>query len=474
MAARQGSGEVNLAIQRFRHAVTGRWAVSIRTYLAWVFPFGFLTAIEREQQFHNISVSEAAGIVLGGELACGLYLFIVQALLIGDRRVRQQPLWKVIFVWISAGLVRGFFIACNANWGSGFDYNLAQRVPTAAIYTASALAIVAYYFGVIDRKRLEARALRSLENVLVQEQSGLGEMQKHQRQRRQEVLHSQLLPQVNALRIGIEKLLSRSSNETIFDSRSLNLLYEQSREISSEINIQLKSPEAESVATLSDRGEERAPSYWSRMWPKVVSIRLTFLLLVCGSFSGQFERNGLEGALAGFVGALVVVIYLYPISHSLKKTTLSRPILYTLAYAGSFGVQSLITLLQPSIGLHLSDPYQPWYSGIKTMYGVYIASVIATLITSAQESFSVLSKTGSNLRDKIDHLTEENFSLERTIESSQYGMLQGKIAGVTMALHLMNSMTSISQERRSDLLYVANALLNESLREIENLQVGSQ
>jgi len=109
-----------------------------------VFPFGYLTSIEREQQLHNISVSHAAGIALGGELVCALYLFIAQALLLGNRKNQLQPLWRVVFVWISAGLIRGVFTACNARWGSGYDFDFGQRVPAAAIYTALAMALTAF------------------------------------------------------------------------------------------------------------------------------------------------------------------------------------------------------------------------------------------------------------------------------------------------------------------------------------------
>jgi hypothetical protein len=75
---------------------------------------------------------------------------------------------------------------------------------------------------------------------------------------------------------------------------------------------------------------------------------------------------------------------------------------------------------------------------------------------------------------KVDALAEENISLQRSITGSQFGSLQGKIAGVTMALHVMSSMNTISQERKTELLSGATELLDAGLREIEKMRVGVQ
>lgn len=464
---------MNSALQRFKYAATGRWAVSIRTYLALVFPFGFLTSIEREQLFHPISVSHAATIALGGELACALYLFVVQEALLGNRRVALQPLSRVIFVWVSAGLVRGFFTGCNAHWGYGYDYSFAQRIPSAALYTAFAMALTSYYFGYIDRKRVEVRALQSLEGVLVQEQSELSNIQAAKRDEALAVLDNQLLPQVNALRTGVERLVSSSSENGTLDQELIADLYRQSRKLSlgleSQVgNYRLGSPEFPRVESGSRF------TYWTGLLPKVVSIRITFLLMVLGSFSGQFARNGIEGAFAGLIGAVIVTAYLYPIAQALKKKSQGRIYLYIAAYLGAFLVQGLYNVIQPSIGLNLSYPYQPWYSGLKTAYGVFVGSVIASLIVSVEGEFSGLRQMGKHLQKTVEELGIENQRIQESIAHSRFGTLQGKITGVTMALHLMNSMGSISQERRTELLAGANQLLADSLQDLENLRVSAR
>lgn len=63
--------------------------------------------------------------------------------------------------------------------------------------------------------------------------------------------------------------------------------------------------------------------------------------------------------------------------------------------------------------------------------------------------------------------------MARSIFEGRFGTLQGKLSGVTMALHLIGSETmgKISKERKLELLRDANKLLSQSLSEIENLKV---
>jgi hypothetical protein len=75
----------------------------------------------------------------------------------------------------------------------------------------------------------------------------------------------------------------------------------------------------------------------------------------------------------------------------------------------------------------------------------------------------------------VNQLFRRSTALERAIYEGQFGALQGKISGVTMALHLIGSETMgrIAAERKLELLGSANDLLAQSLEEIERLKVGS-
>ena len=459
------------AFTRFRYATTGRWAVSIRTYSAIIFPFGFLTSIEREQLFHSLGITQAATIALAGEIAACLYIYILQATLLRARYEQLQPLRRCAFVWVSAGVVRGFFTACYGFWVYGFALNFSSRIVPSTFYTAFAMMVAAFYFGSIERKRIEIQAMNSLGKVLSQEQKELSDIQKDLSAQFLEVLDKELLPQAEVLRDQISQALilqPQSENNHIFEELQI-----KGNELSSALEIQLK--KFMGAKTNTESFKEQQFSYWFALIPRTVSIRLTFILLFLGSASGQFPRNGIQGVLSGILATFIVVAYLLPFSFLFKRTNFSRVILLIASFGGVFLLQYFYVIMQSKVLTSLEHPFEPWYAGLKTMYGVYLASVIASLMIQIGYSHKGVVEGSLNLEKGIQTLSKSNLGLESSKFEARYGVLQGKITGVTIALHLLNSKSlgEISDSRKQELLFNANSLLTQSIASIKNLEALS-
>lgn len=459
------------AIQRFRFAATGRWAVSIRTYFPIVFPFGFLTSIEREQTLNPTTLIQAISIAAGGELACALYIFVLQATLLKSRKQRLQPLWRCVLVWLGAGVIRGLFTAFNAYLSNGFDLQLPNRLIPAITYTFASMSLVAFFFGSIERKRIEIRALNSLGQMLEFEKSELTKLEFERKNQANQILQTQLLPQINALQSGINKLLANAEDTT--DAQSLEKLYKLSLTVAHSLESQVIN--TKTLASDSKESESGTDiyTYWDALLPRVLSVRITFLLLVLGSFSGQYSRNGIEGVRAGFIGAVIITSCIFPLAQVIKRNMRFKPIAYVLGYSTAFALQAIYNIVQPKLGIVLDNPYPPWYSAIKTTYGVYVASIIASMLVYVQGTFKEMIESGTSLQKNVEILNKQNLLLKQSITENQFGTLQGKISGVTMALHMMNSMKSIDQKRRTELLTGANNLLKESLDSLTSLQEAS-
>ena len=461
------------AFTRFRYATTGRWAVSIRTYSAIIFPFGFLTSIEREQLFHSLGITQAATIAFAGEIAACLYIYLLQATLLRARYEQLQPLRRCAFVWVSAGVVRGFFTACYGFWVYGFALNFSSRIVPSTFYTAFAMMVAAFYFGSIERKRIEIQAMKSLGKVLSQEQKELSGIQKDLSAQFSEVLDKELLPQAEVLRDQISQALisqPQSENNHIFEELQI-----KGNELSSALEIQLQKFMGAKSKTNTESFEEQQFSYWFALIPRTVSIRLTFILLLLGSASGQFPRNGIQGVLSGILATFIVVAYLLPFSFLFKRTNFSRVILLTASFGGVFLLQYFYVIMQSKVLTSLEHPFEPWYAGLKTMYGVYLASVIASLMIQIGYSHKGVVEGSLNLEKGIQTLSKSNLGLESSKFEARYGVLQGKITGVTIALHLLNSKSlgEISDSRKQELLFNANSLLTQSIASIKNLEALS-
>lgn len=462
---------MKVAFTRFRYASTGRWAVSIRTYSAIIFPFGFLTSIEREQLFQTIGIAQAATIAFAGEIAACLYIYILQATLLRGRYEHLQPLRRCAFVWVSAGVVRGFFTACYGFWVYGFALNFSSRILPSTFYTTFTMMLAAFYFGTIERKRIEIQAMNSLGKVLSQEQKVLSSIQKDLSSQFSEVLDKELLPQAEGLRDLVSQALTlqpQSENNHIFEELQI-----KSNELSSALEVQLKKFIGAKSKKNTESFEEQQFSYWFALIPRTVSIRLTFILLLLGSASGQFPRNGLGGVLSGTLATFIVVAYLLPFSFLFKRTNFSRVILLTASFGGVFLLQYFYVIMQSTVLTSLERPFEPWYAGLKTMYGVYLASVVASLMIQIGYSHKGVVEGSLNLQEGIQSLTKSNLGLESSNFEARYGVLQGKINGVTLALHLLNSKSlgDISNSRKQELLSNANSLLAQSIASIKNLEV---
>jgi hypothetical protein len=428
-------------------------------------PFGFLTSIEREQSFNNTSISQAVVIAVGGELACALYISVMQSVLLGNRYQRLQPIWRCLLVWFGAGFIRGFFTACNANWSFGYEFAFINRLIPSITYTGFAMALVAFFFGSIERKRIEIKALNSLDQILQTDQISLAEAENAQKVIAQQIFQNQILPQINSLQNGINELLKDSKNQT--DSKSLKTLYEQSVAVANSLQFQKGKLKNQQVMNSQSDENQNPYSYWSALLPRTLSVRITFITLLLGSFSSQYSRNGIEGVKAGFIGAVIVTAYIFPLAQIIKRDMRFKSVAYFLGYIGAFVLQAVYNIVQPKLLLVLDNPYAPWYSAIKTTYGLYIASVIASMLVLVQGSFKNLIESGTQLEKNVEILHLQNFALEQSITESQFGTLQGKISGVSMALHLMSAMESIDQKRKTELLSGASQLLKESLNSLK-------
>ena len=461
------------AFTRFKYASTGRWAVSIRTYSAIIFPFGFLTSIEREQLFHSIGIAQAATIAFAGEITACLYIYILQATLLRGRYEKLQPLSRCAFVWVSAGVVRGFFTVCYGFWVYDLALNFQSRIVPSTLYTAFAMIAAAFYFGTIERKRIEIQAMNSLGKVLSQEQKELSGIQKDLSTQFSEVLDRELLPQAEVLRDQISQALAlqpQSEHNHIFDELQI-----KGKELSSALENQFEKFMGAKSKTITNSFEEEHFSYWFALIPITVSIRLTFILLLLGSTSAQFQRNGVQGVLSGILLTFIVVAYLLPFSFLFKRTNFSRIILLTTSFGGVFLLQYFYVVMQSKILTSFELPFQPWYAGLKTVYGVYLASIIASLMIQISYSHKGVVEGSLNLEKGIQSLTKSNLGLESSNFEARYGALQGKITGVTIALHLLNSKSlgEISDSRKQELLFNANSLLTQSIASIKNLEALS-
>ena len=455
------------AIERFRVAATGRWAVSIRIYMLTV-PFAVLINMERENILNPGNATRSFAICVAGEFASYLYIFIAQATLLKHRRVRLQRLSTCLFVWFSTGTVKGIFFIIYAIWAYGYQPDFLARTIAPTMFSGFSCALLSFYFGTIERRRIESKALGSLDQLLSVDQGLMISADAQARTRAIEALNSSLVPQLEKLQGTVSEL----AKSDIRNQDELISLAEQSQQLGAAVE-----HEAQAIArgrahenVLKEKSE--SISYFSGLFPRVISVRITLIVVVLGMTSGQLTRNGLLGFASGLVGAAVIGAVVFTLRFYSKKLTGAKlRNVVIAAYPIVFLTQTIYVANLSKIGFDLRSPYMPWYSGIKTIYGFYISSIIASLLVDTTKQFDESLIDNIELRATIKRLDRDQEALNQHIFTTRFGTIQGKISGVIMALQLTAGQNSSmkSDEKIKELLSGANQLLSDARTEISAL-----
>jgi len=453
----------------FKLVATGRWSVSFIGFLITV-PFGLLVSVERELTFNpDGDLYQAFLIACAGYFVTFLYVFTVQATFLKEKLQKAAPILRCIFIWYSAGVVLGVSTAAYAKFAFASEWMIVERTLMPMIYMGVALALTAYFLGTIGRLREENRAFNNLESLLLSDSKGLTLSEDESYQNATTVYATLVRPEVKKISTVLYTL---EDNVVYAHLRSqVTKLQDQcqglKRIIDNRISLQL--------STVSDPEDswklrDNQVSLFSEILPRRISVRISFFVIALGAITGQFPRNGLVGVAAGLTGAVFIGFGLFVLSRLYKKAVVqSHALLRFFFFFLAFATQVLWTFLQPYVGFDLNDPYNPFYSGAKTIYGVYVASIIASLIVMNAEQKGIHFERNRRLLGEFERRTSEiEVSEERMLEI-RYGTLLGKLGSVSLAMNLLATSEEIGH-RSLDIeavLSEASELLNESILILE-------
>jgi len=458
---------VKYALERFRVAATGRWAVSIRSFTLTI-PFVFAINIERENLLNPGNFTRSLAICIAGEIASYLYIFIAQATLLKHRRERLQRLSVCIFVWFSTGAVKGIFFIIYAVWAYVYEANSLERILPSTAFSGFSFALLAFYFGTIDRKRIESKALHSLDQFLAVDQGLKIANDAKARMNVIQVLKETLIPQIEKL----ENTLSGTSPVNTKTETLFTLLSRQSKQLLDTIEFQ-----SQVIARSRAKGPQgnsafREISLFQGFIPQVISVRLTLIVVVLGMSIGQITRNGGLGVASGLVGAAVLGIVVFSLRMFSKKLS-GRKLTYLViaSFPIVFLTQMIYVTNLSRIGFNLENPYIPVYSAMKTVYGFYLASIVASLVVDTSDGFKNSAGEYEDLRLSIANLDLEQAALDNHLFATRFGTIQGKITGVTMALQIVTNQPSkkLNAEKIEEILSGAVKLLSDARTEITAL-----
>jgi hypothetical protein len=213
--------------------------------------------------------------------------------------------------------------------------------------------------------------------------------------------------------------------------------------------------------------------------PQVISVRTSAVVLTLGMLSSQIPRNGPIGVASGLVGTAVIITIL-AILRKISKGLFGTKLLIIIA--ASYPIVILLQVihtayLSPVIfDFDLPNPYSPWYAASKTIYGYYLASIVAGLIITNSEKLRSSRNLHERLKNQMAITNSNQQLLSEHILRTRFGTITGKIAGVSMALQLIlnNSSNTADEGASNKILTGAIQLIAEASEEIRLLEVKLQ
>ncbi len=458
--------------QHFKLVSTGRSAVSMPSMLLYL-PISFFFALEREFVLAPGNFSNQIKIVLAGELTSFLFLHISSLTILRNRKAREQNLYLCLFVWAMTGVIRGFFAEFYAASILNLDSYTTLRILTSALFSTLGLGFAAYAFGSIYEIETRKAALRSLSGFISTDSTNLNAEQVAMKEEAIITLQQTLIPkviQLQRLTAGLKKFeLSQPLALALFS------LEEQAHRLVYQMRVNLDN--LESIPNPRSGVASRilnSSQVTLKLWPNVISVKLSFFFLSIGGAVVQLGRNTTAGALCSLLGAVISVVTLILFNRISKRATTSRNFLViSCTYASVFILQYLYSSrLVPQL-FDLSQPFDPWYSAVKVTFAVYLASLFLSFLEADSLLLQSMSNESTSSREILDLKSSKNEMLEVVNTTTNQGELQGHISGVLLALNLLtkDEDTFLSNRDPSGIINNANLLLSNAIAEIQNLSV---
>lgn len=470
MAERESSDSLKAFFRNFRAATTGRWAISFSTS-SLVIAEGIIFAIERESRLISNNSHSRVLVVVAGELIGILYLFTAQELLLKNRKTAAQSLISCFFVWVSAGVIRGLASSLYAHFALGLPLFLFERISNTFLFTSCGLLTVAYFAGKIELDRVANSGLATLNKFLARDEVFLNEAAIEERQRALDGLRDALLPKAVQLRALVATLNTGEGNDST--TKELEALRQQTERLA--ISIEEERRKLLTSQTISDDAhpfKNIRINFLTGFLPKTISVRISAIVFAFGAVAGQIPRNGFNGFKFAVVSLIGIVLLLYVSSRLSRRLTGSGlRFIYVLTYAAAFLFPYFLTKYQSQLGFSLRDSNPPIAAGLKTISTIYFSSVFASLLTDNSRRRESLVFENQSIRERLDDASQTHSKFQNQAVSIHFGVIQGKISGVIMALQITKESQGVHHPSSDTarMLTQTNALLDEAILEIASL-----
>jgi signal transduction histidine kinase len=451
--------------------VTGRWAISLK---AWVYLtlIGILGTKSRTYALLDITQLESFLLAISVHLInAPIYYFFAQKLF---RKRFTEPLSLVAV--LAAFLLFMLTIATSEILITIYVFHqaaflgpqlFAPLFPSLFGFIASSYLLAEFDANRRDINRL-AFAQATLEKTAEESQEQIIA----ERSQLISAIQDSVFYQLDALKKQLSSLggsshrseVERLANE--FEKYSANTIRALSHEIAEDISTKKPIDRRSFVGTLRKKNS-------TFTYQPYISFKfaLVGMLLIGGNHEASL--SGPKGYLLQVIATIAITPILFIGKRATRKYSPNNIYLGFTSYLFTIYLSGyvLTTVAHSKFvsDLQMRNSYSPIVYSARTLAGIVVASFIVTIVEARRKTVQDLIAMNEKLQVELDWMDSRSRELRRELAGILHGPLQGRIAGIAMALRLNAVDNNLSNDQKSEKLKEIEALLSSVVQDVQDL-----
>ena len=440
--------------------LTGRWSVSLKACLPLTL-IGGIGIYTRNNALFDLSQKQLFTLVLIlGVFNNLIYLFISQTIL-RDRKIRKMRLRDVLFsytfLWFTsctAEILITIYLFHNPAY-------LGAQLFAPLFPDLSGLITCTYLLAEFESNRNDRSRLAFAQNALMETSEQSRKQIMIERSQLITAIQDSVFYQLEALQKQFVKLRERPNTAGIqrladeLEKYSANTIRSLSHEMAADSGSNFK------VDRLSFIGTKKINRF-TYVYSAIISFRLSLAsLIIVGGFH-QLSLNGFVGLGFQTVNSLILIPFLGAGSILTRKFASKRILLGFMIFLATIFISGFVLEIFSGYLIDqvfaLNNIYANGIFAGRALASIIICSLIVTIVEARRRTLDDLISMNQMLQTELDWIDGRSQEIRRELSTILHGPLQGRIAGIAMALR-MSSTSNQDQIELSD----------QKLNEIESL-----
>ena len=456
--------------------ITGRWAASFKAW-AYLSAIGSLGTISRTYTLLDITHEQSILMALAVFIITSPIYFLLSSTLLRKRYTEQLSLARVfsfyIIFWLAVAATEIIITVYVLNQTAYLGPQLfAPLFPDISGFMTSS-----YLLAEFDKNRQDISRLAFAQSTLTRTAHESRDQVIAERSELISAIQNSVFYQLDALKKQFSSIRVSSKQNEIqalasqLEEYSTNTIRSLSHEMARDTDSH------KPIDRLSFIGSQKLKAFTAAVSP-LISMRLSiFSLIIVGGFH-ELSLNGIRGIFF----QIALTAPLVPILFVGKKLTRRYGDKELIKASGAFlltiflsGYITFITATWLDMNnFHLRNEYSSAVFAARSLASVIATSMVVTIIEARRKTLSELVSMNEKLQVDLEWMDNRSRELKREIASILHGPLQGRIAGVAMALRLLDSDSESSESEKVKKLQEIEKLLSAVITDVQELfKVGT-